>query len=122
MINPDLVTTNSRHDTTETERLNHSTKTPEKNIRRRISIQDPRFNVNPKGRFSPNLTNSNTMKDGGRRSPTPIKIVDLSAKPMPNCMSSSIKQDYLRHFPLLNRKQPLKMEHLTNMITKENQF
>lgn len=122
MINPDLVT--SRHDTTETERLNYSTKTPEARLNRRISIHDPRLGCLMKAvdvsRPSPTAS---VLRDRDivRRSPTPIKIVDLSAQPKPvpvPANSLSIRQDYLRHFPLLNRKSPLKTEHLRSMIAK----
>mmetsp|Transcript_32544 Transcript_32544/g.38282 ORF Transcript_32544/g.38282 Transcript_32544/m.38282 type:complete len:92 (-) Transcript_32544:336-611(-) len=48
------------------------------------------------------------------RTPTPIKIVDLSARPSPLVEKKlSLKQEYMQHFPLLNnRAQPLKQEML----------
>ena len=54
MINPDLVT--SRHET-ETERLNYSTKTPERRPNRKIKIQDPRLGpAPPRGRMDKNTS------------------------------------------------------------------
>ena len=114
MINPDLIT--NRQDT-ETENLDVSTKTPDR--RRRISIQDPRLcGLGGRGGRSSPLDTSQ-LNHHGRRSPTPIKIVDLSAIPVPlPTPGTSIKQEYLRHFPLLNSKKPLKQEQLRNMMAK----
>ena len=75
MINPDLIT--SRNET-ETDKLSQSIKTPV-NRNRKISIQGPRVGF-PKSRHSPNQS---MMRENGR-TPTPIKIVDLSANPLVN--------------------------------------
>ena len=92
MINPDLVT--SRHDT-ETERLNnYSIKTPERRPNRRIKIQDPRLGpIPPRGRMNKNTSQLKEIENM-RRSPTPIKIVDLSAKPLSMSGCISIKKEY----------------------------
>lgn len=91
-------------------KLSQSTSSPYRRYNKKISIQGPRLG-NRTARHSPN--DSVLRADAGRRTPTPIKIIDLSAQPVPLRTPNSLQQDYVRHFPLLhNRTAPLKQEKL----------
>ena len=115
LINPDLHLSNrSNKNDCETVKLSQSTKTPDQRRAHFFQLQDSRL-----GGRMPNLRLPSPQKgfaNEGRKL-TPIKIVDLSARPTSK-ETVSIKKEYTRHFPLLQRskQQPLKQD-LVSMIT-----